>query len=278
MRAGPRGIWRWHWLLAGCIAVQIGASVQAGPAERLLPLAAVRPAARFSSADLRALQASDDANPAMLWVVQGQALWRTPAGVAGASCAGCHGDAAVSMRGVAARYPALEPSSDPAAIAPARLLNLEGRINQCRSRHQGLAPWPAESQPLLGVSAYVAMQSRGQPLQVSTDAAIQPYLERGRALYLQRSGQMNLACTHCHDRHWGDKLLGETISQGHGNGYPAYRLEWQGLGSLQRRLRACQSGIRAEMLPFGSPALVELELFLAWRAGTLAVETPAVRR
>ena len=103
MRAGPRGIWRWHWLLAGCIAVPFGASVQAGPAERLLPLAAVRPAARFSSADLRALQASDDANPAMLWVAQGQALWRTPAGVAGASCAGCHGDAAVSMRGVAAR-------------------------------------------------------------------------------------------------------------------------------------------------------------------------------
>ena len=141
MRAGPRGIWRWHWLLAGCIAVPFGASVQAEPAERLLPLAAVRPAARFSSADLRALQASDDANPAMLWVAQGQALWRTPAG-ASASCAGCHGDAAVSMRGVAARYPALELSSDPAAIAPARLLNLEGRINQCRSRHQGLAPWP----------------------------------------------------------------------------------------------------------------------------------------
>jgi len=31
-------------------------------------------------------------------------------------------------------------------------------------------------------------------------------------------------------------------------------MEWQTLGSLERRLRACLSGIRAEMLPYGSPS------------------------
>ena len=31
-------------------------------------------------------------------------------------------------------------------------------------------------------------------------------------------------------------------------------LEWQTLGSLERRLRACLSGIRAEMLPYGAPS------------------------
>jgi sulfur-oxidizing protein SoxA len=77
---------------------------------------------------------------------------------------------------------------------------------------------------------------------------------------------MNLACAQCHDRNWGKRLLNETISQGHGNAFPAYRLEWQGMGSLQRRIRACLFGIRAEMPPPGAPELTDVELYLAWRA------------
>jgi len=36
--------------------------------------------------------------------------------------------------------------------------------------------------------------------------------------------------------------------------------------------------LRAEMLPLGSPPLLDLELFLAWRAQGLPIETPGVRR
>ena len=35
----------------------------------------------------------------------------------------------------------------------------------------------------------------------------------------------------------GQKLAAVTIPQGHPTGYPIYRLEWQTLGSLKRRLR-----------------------------------------
>ena len=89
---------------------------------------------------------------------------------------------------------------------------------------------------------------------------------------------MNLSRADCHDRNWGRKLLAETISQGHGSAFPAYRLEWQAMGSLQRRLRACLFGIRATMPEEGAPVLTELELYLAWRADGLAVEAPGVRR
>ena len=54
-------------------------------------------------------------------------------------------------------------------------------------------------------------------------------------------------------------------------------LEWQTLGSLQRRLRNCMFGMRAEPYAYGSPEHVELELYLMWRARGLAVEAPAVR-
>ena len=110
------------------------------------------------------------------------------------------------------------------------------------------------------------------------DGAARAAFERARAFYHERHGQMNLACADCHDRNWGRKLLNETISQGHGTAFPAYRLEWQSVGSLERRLRACLYGIRAEMPPPGAPELTELELYLAWRAGALPLEVPGVRR
>ena len=89
---------------------------------------------------------------------------------------------------------------------------------------------------------------------------------------------MNLSCAQCHDRYWGRTLYNETLSQGHPTGWPGYRLEWQTFGSLQRRIRACYSGLRAEMPEYGARELVELELFLAWRANGLPIEVPGVRR
>ena len=69
------------------------------------------------------------ANPGMLWVERGEKLWRTPAGAADTSCASCHGEARVAMRGVAARYPAHD-------AATGRVLDLEARIDDCRARRQ----------------------------------------------------------------------------------------------------------------------------------------------
>ena len=89
---------------------------------------------------------------------------------------------------------------------------------------------------------------------------------------------MNLACTHCHDQNHGKRLYSERLSQGHPSAFPAYRLEWQSVGTLDRRVRACLFGIRAQMPPPGSPELADVELYLAWRAQGLPMEAPGVRR
>ncbi len=225
----------------------------------------------LASEDVRAMQADDFANPGMLWVTRGATSWSTPAGASGKACAQCHGDAATSMRGVAARYPVIDAAS-------ARLVDVEARVNLCRTRHQHAEPLAHESDELLALSAYVAHQSRGMPVQVELHGQNRGHFERGRSLYHRRIGQMNLACTHCHQRNWGKRLLAQTLTQGHGNAYPAYRLEWQGIGSLQRRLRACYFGVRAEMPEYGAQELLDLELYLAWRANGLPLETPGVRR
>ena len=173
------------------------------------------------------------------------------------------------MRGVAARYPAFDAKRGAA-------VDLEGRINLCRLEQQQAPALKPESKELLALTAYVARQSRGLPIE-SNDARLRPTIEAGQALYERRQGQLNLACAHCHDEHWGQKLAGNTVPQGHPTGYPVYRLEWQGLGSLQRRLRNCLIGMRAESYAFESPEFVALETYLMWRARGLPLESPAVR-
>jgi L-cysteine S-thiosulfotransferase len=217
----------------------------------------------------RAMQDDDTANPGMLGVLDGEALWNVRDGAANKSCADCHGDARVSMKGMAARYPAFD-------TALGRPIDLEERINQSRVEHQKAAPFRFESKELLGLTAYIALQSRGMPIDVSEER-LKPFIEAGREIFNRRQGQINLSCAQCHDDNWGQKLAGAPIPQGHPNGYPVYRLEWQSLGSLQRRLRNCLSGLRAELYPFGSPENVDLELYLMSRAQGLKMEAPAVR-
>jgi sulfur-oxidizing protein SoxA len=240
----------------------------AADAERPAPL---KSGIELASAEVRAMQGDDLSNPGMLWITRGEALWREPAGAAKQACANCHGDAAATMRGAATRYPAADQPSG-------KLVNLEDRVNLCRVRHQRGGALAHESDELLALTAFVAHQSRGLPLEPPRDQAELAGTERGRSRYHRRIGQMNLACAHCHQQNWGKRLLAQTISQGHGNAYPAYRLEWQTLGSLQRRLRSCYFGVRAEMPPYGAPELIELELYLRWRAAGLPLETPGVRR
>lgn len=224
----------------------------------------------FMTPATQALQRDDALNPAMLWVGGGQAAWAQKAGRADKACADCHGAAAQSMRGVAARHPAFDAVSQ----AP---ITLSGRINACRVRHQQAAPLALESEALLGLEAHVAMASRGLPIAPDADARLAPFAQAGARLYTQRMGQLDLSCAECHDALAGRRLGGSTIPQGHPTGYPLYRLEWQGLGSLQRRLRNCLSGVRAEVLPFGHADLVALELHLMRRAAGMVIDSPAVR-
>ena len=227
-----------------------------------IPLAERRSGYEFMGRETRAMQDDEATNPGMLWVLEGEALWQRREGALGRSCADCHAD----FKGVAARYPALDAKLG-------RPVNLEQRINACRTGRQGAPALAYESRELLSLTAYVARQSRGMPIEIASSN----FVEEGKKRFQRRQGQLNLACTQCHDDHWGKKLAGNAIPQAHPTGYPIYRLEWQGLGSLQRRLRNCLIGMRAEPYAYGSPEFVELELYLMWRARGMPMESPAVR-
>ena len=211
---------------------------------------------------LRTLQADDAQHPAQLALALGREQWSagTP------SCASCHGEPE-KLRGAATRYPAWDQG----------LIDLPGRIQRCRVRHQQQPAWSPEAEPLLALTALVAQQSRGLPLQPPRGPELDAAAAQGRRLYTTRIGALNLSCAQCHDERAGLRLGGSLIPQAHVDDYPVYRLEWQSLGSLQRRLRGCLSGVRARVWDWDSAELLALEVHLSRRSAGMAMQPPGVR-
>jgi sulfur-oxidizing protein SoxA len=243
---------RWLWTLTALVATYTS-QAQPGPPRRS--------GFEDMSAATQALQGDDAQNPAWLWVADGERRFKT-------DCSGCH--SAQSLRGAATRYPAFDEQLK-------KPVTLGQRINLCRQRHLKTTPVPAEGDELLGLLSYVALQSRGLPIQPDADTRLRPFRETGARLFSQRMGQLDFSCAQCHEQHAGGRLAGALIPQGHPTGYPIYRLEWQGLGSLQRRLRNCMVGVRAEPFAADSDEFTAIELHLMQRAAGMPLETPAVR-
>ena len=181
------------------------------------------------------------------------------------------------MRDEAGAGPASPPASTAVPPGGNSPVDLEGRIDLCRTGQQKAPALAAESAELLALTAYVALQSRGQPIAPPNDPRLAAFRTVGANIYRDRQGQLNLSCANCHDDNAGRKLAGATIPQAHPTGYPVYRLEWQTLGSLKRRLRNCLVGIRAEAPGYTASEYVALELYLMDRARGLPIEVPAVR-
>jgi L-cysteine S-thiosulfotransferase len=215
----------------------------------------------FMTPALQALQRDDTQNPAALWLKDGEQRFST-------ACNACH--TPQSLRGAATRYPAYDTGLS-------KPVTLSQRINLCRQRHAQAPGYAEESSELLGLAAYVGSLSRGLPIAPLADPRMAPFQALGQALYTQRIGQLDLSCAQCHDQNAGGRLAGSVIPQAHPTGYPIYRLEWQAMGSLQRRLRGCMTGVRAAPHAFGADELTALELYLMQRAAGMAIDTPAVR-
>lgn len=262
-------------LLAGCSVAESQLPARASAADAAATVPAPTTARLTAPADVprrsgfddmssatQAMQRDDAANPAWLWVEEGRQRFA-------AACARCHAEA--GMAGVAARYPAFSDVEQ-------RPLTLGQRIAACHARSTGgaerLLP---DSDARIALEAFVALQSRGRAIAAPADARLAPWRERGRALFDQRLGQLDLSCAQCHEQQAGRRLAGSVIPQGHATGYPIYRLEWQGMGTLQRRVRGCLNGVRAEPFGWDSDEMTALEVFLAARAAGMPVEAPAVR-
>jgi len=235
------------------------------------PLGKVISGYEFRSPETQALQQDDFENPGFLWVDKGEELWDTVDGTEEKACSSCHGDAAESMATAGTHFPKWND-------ALGKPVNLEQQINICRTKNMGAEAWKWESDPLLSMTVFVRHQSRGEPVNVAQNGNMSEWSDRGKKLYYERVGQLDMACASCHETNYGNRIRSDLLSQGQSNGFPTYRLKWQKVGSLHRRFKGCMSQVRATPYKVGGDEFLALETYLAYRGVGLPVETPAVRQ
>jgi len=164
-----------------------------------------------------------------------------------------------------------------------RLLNLEDQIGVCLSR-TSTQKWSTESNEVLALSTALSDAAKGQKIRIEGPTAAiehqawQEQMNLAAKIYVTRQGRLNLACTQCHDQKIGIQLRSDVISPAFVTGFPIYRQSWQTAGSIDRRLRACYSGVQALVPPSGSPELRALELFLKKRSEGMPWDGPSIRR
>jgi sulfur-oxidizing protein SoxA len=221
---------------------------------------------QFLSSELLNLSKDASINPVSLWIDQGTQIWQK-------DCQGCHQDLNPIRQSVV-EFPRWKKNL---------LVNLEDQIIQCFEKKQSLG-LNTESPDVIAVSTFLSNSAKG--LKVKIDAPIdsmeraswQTALNHGAQIYTLRQGRVNLSCTQCHDLNIGKNLRSDVISPGYITGFPIYRQSWQAMGSMDRRLRACYSGVQAAIPPTGHRDLRSLELFLKSRSEGMIWEGPSIRR
>ncbi|MEL6125242.1 MAG: sulfur oxidation c-type cytochrome SoxA [Pseudomonadota bacterium] len=222
---------------------------------------------RFRSQETQALEMDDFDNPAMIFVDQGIDLFEAVDGSAGKACASCHQDVE-DFAGLRTQLPRVEDG---------QLVAMEDLVNECRTERMGAEPWKWSGGEMTAVTALIGLQSRGLPMSVATDGDAAPFWEQGKELYYTRVGQLDMACSNCHEDNYGVMIRADHLSQGQINGFPTYRLKNAKLNSIHGRFKGCMKNIRATPFAEGGDEFKALELYLASRGQGLSVETPSVR-
>ena len=221
----------------------------------------------FRTVETQALEMDDFDNPAFVFVEQAEDLWQTAEGSEGKACADCHADVA-DFAGLRTTLPRVEDGG---------LATMEDIVNECRTERMGAEPWKWSGGQMTAMTALIGVQSRGMPMSVAIDGDAAPFWEQGKELYYTRVGQLDMACSNCHEDNYGIMIRADHLSQGQINGFPTYRLKNAKLNSIHGRFKGCMSNIRATPYKEGGPEFKALELYLASCGEGLSIETPSVR-
>ena len=215
----------------------------------------------------------DDAfgNPGLFAVERGQSLFNSRQKGAAKACAECHGKdgARLNVKNIA-RYPVYGKDR-------AEIVTLQKKISRCRTDNTGSKALPTDHPDLVALETFVRNRAIGQAVNVQTDGPMTELLKKGEKLYRTRYGLIDMACYQCHDIYPGQMIRGQKISQGQGNGFPAYRLGTGEITTLNQRIQQCLTLMRAEPFDADSDEIKLMELFIMSRSNGLKIETPAVR-
>lgn len=224
----------------------------------------------YITSETRTMQDDDFANPGLLTVEHGEALFKQKYDNSKKSCADCHGKEGEKLNTKKiARYPVYDGKTK-------QIITLQKRIFNCRSKISKEVQFTDDIE-LVALETFVRNVAHGEIVNVQTDGMAAALLKKGEALYKTRYGLIDMSCFHCHTLYPGQMIRGQKISQGQANGFPAYRLGTGEVTSLHQRIQQCLTLLRAEPFATDSDEIKLLGFYLMTRSNGLVIETPAVR-
>mgnify|MGYP000253524948 CR=1 FL=1 len=221
----------------------------------------------FRADETQSLQMDDFDNPSFVFVDQAIDVYDAVDGSEGKACSSCHEDVE-EFAGLSATMPRMKDG---------KLQTLTEQVNTCRTERMGAEPWKYSGGKMAGMTALISLQSRGMPVNVSIDGDAAPYWEKGKEVYYTRVGQLDMACSSCHEDNYGNMIRADHLSQGQINGFPTYRLKNAKLNTTHARFKGCMKNIRATPFKEGGDEFKALELYVMSRGNGLSVESPSVR-
>jgi L-cysteine S-thiosulfotransferase len=226
-----------------------------------------------------------DGNPAELWEMEGEELWKKKAGPKNASFETC--DLGQGPGVVKGAYVAL-----PRYFADAgKVMDLEMRLAHCMKTIQGIEPKVAaynkdDHKKIIALVTYVATQSKGMPVNLpQAHPEEQRMYETGKRAFFYRSGPYDFACATCHasdnTRIRLQGLPNLTKNEPAGSAFtswPAYRVSNSELWPMQKRLEDCFRQQRFPYVEFGSEVTVALSTYMGVNGKGVKSLAPTIKR
>jgi L-cysteine S-thiosulfotransferase len=231
-----------------------------------------------------------DGNPAELWELRGETLWRTKRGPKAVSLEQCNlGLGPGVVKGAYAVMPRYFADAD-------RVMDLETRLVHCMVTLQGYTAADAKKQPfgdgndkksdIEALAAWITSESKGVVMNVAlTHPKEQEAYRIGKAMFFHRAGPHDFGCVTCHAEankriRLQDlpKMLEPADAQRAYTSWPGYRVSQGELRTFQWRLNECFRQQRFPELEFASDASVALTMFLARNANGGTYNAPSMKR
>jgi len=163
-----------------------------------------------------------------------------------------------------------------------KVVTLTVAINDCLKANSE-KPWGLKKGKMADLEAYFATVSteagKKVHIVIQSEAAAKAY-EAGKKAYYSQRGYLKLSCATCHVQGTGKRVRNEYMSPllGHTTHFPVYRLKWQGLGTLERRIEGCNKDEGENPHKVGSVWMSNVLYFMAYMSNEMPIDGPAIRK
>jgi L-cysteine S-thiosulfotransferase len=231
-----------------------------------------------------------DGNPAELWEMKGEELWKTRRGSKNASLEQCDlGKGPGVLKGAYAELPAYFADVG-------KVMDLEARLLHCMETLQGWDTKPymnkgafrpsGAGSDMAAIATYVAAQSNGMKFNIDVKhPAVKQTYQAGEELFWRRGGPFDFSCATCHAED-GKRIRLQGLpnllkAEGAATGvatWPAYRVSQGIVRTLQHRMWDCYWQMRHPDVQYASDAVTGLLTYLAVTANGTEVKSPWIKR